>query len=604
MMMVLDNSIGRWVGVIAVFVMFSKCTNSEAAALALTSLSGAISYGYGYTKSGSGGEGESQTLSGSISGTGFYWQPWFITYAVGLSGAVSRYDSSTSSSSSKSKGWGGSLGVNVFPVSRFPFSLTIDRTNNLLENTQPYGTASRTYTSTRVLARQSYNANSGYNSNLTWSHGEFNAEGSNSTSDVYTADTRKAFIDSSILASANYSTSENSTSSVTPKNWGAQLSHNYVPGNQFALANFISGSGSKTNSLKSESQSQSAQASSSFSWRPEYKPYSFSGGARVAYSENSQKANSVENTSTSNVASLSLGVNYRLSRKVAVLITGGGSGGYDKNGAVETTHSSAQGSLGTSYSSDQHSLGGAMWGWSVGGGLGASTSKSNTTGGSTEDNSSENSATLGINAGQHLSKNWSIGRATALGFSASQSLSAGSNDKGSGSIGSGEGLGLSGTTRGESGSSYAGLNVSHSYTRSDSESNGVVTSSTSNSWFASFNISRNQTINRLSALTANGGFQWSRQQISSQDSVANRTANGNLSYRHMRAFGVYALNYISTATYSLLFNEGEDRQASMSWDNSFQYNVGLLDMALDIELNKEGNGTSRGSLSFRATRSF
>jgi len=605
MMIVFDNSISRWAGVIAVLVLFSRAADSDAAMLALTSLSGAISYGYGYTKSGGGGESESQTISGSISGSGFYWQPWFISYSAGLTGAFSRSDSSTASSSSNSTAFGGSLGINIFPVSRFPFSLTVTRTNSLLENTQPIGgSASRTYTSTRLLARQSYIANSGYNSHLTWSHGQFDSEDSSSTSDVYTADTRKTFTNSSILASGSYSTSEDSNSTVKPQNWGLQLSHNYVPGNQFGLANFLSTSGSKTDSSTTKSQSQTSQASSSFSWRPEYKPYSFSGGARVAYNENSQKTAASDTSSSSNVASLSLGLNYRLSRKVSMFVTGGGTGGYSKNGATETTNTSADASMGTSYSSDQYSVFGFMWGWNVGGGLGGSTSKTSTTAGSTRTDNSETSGSLGVNAGHHASRNWSLGRTTAVGLSFSQSVSGSTNDKGLGSAGTGEGVSFSGTTRGASGSSFAGISLSHSYSQSETESDSVVTRTRSNSLFTSFNISRNQTINRLSALTANAGVQASRQEITNQDPVINRTANASLSYRHLRAFGIYALTYNSSAAYTLLFNEGEDRTTSMYWDNAFQYSVGLLDVALDVELNKEGNGSSRGSLRFRATRTF
>ena len=604
-MSVLDKSISRWAGVIVVLVICSKATNSDAAALALTSLSGAISYGYGYTKAGGGGEGESQTISASISGSGFYWQPWFISYSASLTGAFNRSDSSTASSSSNAQALGGSLGINVFPVSRFPFSLSVSHTNSILENTQSFsGTASRTFSSTRLLARQSYLARSGYNSNLTWSHGRFDSEDSKSTSDVYTADTRKTFTNSSILASANYTTSEDSNSTIKPQNWGLQFNHNYVPGNQFGLSSFISTSGSKADSPNSVSQSQTSQASSSFSWRPEYKPYSFSGGVRIAYNENSQKTDVSDNKSSSNVASLSLGVNYRVSRKIAVFITGGGSGGYDKNGGTETTHTSGDASVGTSYSSDQYSILGFQYGWNVGGGVGGTTSSTKTSGGSSENDSSETSSSVGLNVGHNASRSWSVGRTTVLGLSLSQSLGESVNDKGRGGFGLGTGLSFSGSTRGESGSSFAGISLSHSYSESDSEQQGVVITAKSESLFASLNISRNQTINRLSAVTANAGVQASRQVISDQDPAINRTGNANLSYRHLRVFGIYALLYNSTAGYSLLFNPDEDNIASMFWNNSFQYNVGLLDMALDVDLNKEGNGSTRGSLRFRATRSF
>lgn len=602
-MSVRNNSVSHWVGVIVVLLLFSRAENTDAAMLALTSLSGAISYGYGYSRSSGGGAGESQAITGSISGTGFYWQPWFISYSAALSGGFTRADSSTSTSSSNSKAWSGSLGLNVFPVSRFPFSLTLSHTNSLLENSQPIGTSSRAYTSTRLMARQSYLANSGYNSHLTWSHGRFHSQDSTSTSDVVTADTRKTFTSSSILAQANYSTSENSSSNVKPQNWGAQLSHNYIPGNQFGVANFVSTSGAKATTVNSETQSQTSQASSSFSWRPEYKPYTFSGGMRVAYSENSQKTTVADNQATSSVASLSLGLNYRLSRKVAVLVTGGGSGGYDKNDASESNHSTADASLSTSYSSDQYSLLGLLWGWSAGGGIGGTTTR--TSGNTTQNNGSETTASGGLNLSHHGSRNWSVGRATVLGFSFSNSYSGTWNDERLGGVGTGLGVSLSGSTRGRSGSSFAGLSVSGSASESESRAtDGTVEKTNSTAAFSSFNISRNQTINRLSALTATLGVQASVQAITNQDTVTNRTANGNLSYRHLRAFGIYSLNYSSTASYSVLFNQNQDRTETMYWQNSFQYNVGLLDMALDIDLRREGIGTTQGSLRFRATRTF
>lgn len=610
-MSVRDNFIGIWGVVIAVSVALLVSTNSDAAMLVPTSISGAISYSYGYTRAGGGGESETQAITGSISGSGYYWQPWFISLSATLTGSFSRSDSSTSSSSSNSHAWGGSLGVNVFPVSRFPFSLTVSHTNSLLENNLEFsGSANRTFTSTRLLAQQRYLAESGYNSNLTWSHGRFDSEGSTSTSDVISADTRKTFTNSSLLATANYSTSSDSKSAIKPQNWGVQLSHNYVPGNQLGVSNFVSTSGSKTDFSNSKSQTQSVQGSSAFSWRPEYKPYSFSGGARIAYNENTQNTNGNESKSTSNVASLSMGLNYRLSRKVALFLTGGASGGSTASGGIETTSRSANASLGTSYSSDQYSILGFQYGWNVGAGAGGSTSNTQTTGGdssSSDENSSETTSNVGLNAGHSASRNWSLGRATSLGLSISQSVGGSTNDKNRGSFSVGTGVGLSGTTRGNSGSTFGGISLSHSYSESDSDSpqGGGATKTKTEAFFGSINFSRNQTLNRLSALTANAGLQWSQSSQSNQIVTTTSTANASLNYRHMRAFGIYALRFDSNATYSATLITNSDQLVTVSWYNSFQYNVGLLDMALDIDFDKASNSSqASGSLRFRATRTF
>lgn len=602
MIKIFNNYYFKSIGIVWILILyFSGVSYSYGATFIPTAISGSLSYGYGYNRAGDGGESETQNINLTLGGGGYFWQPWFIQTSASVALGFSRSDSSTSSNTGKSETWGGGLSFNVFPVSRFPFSLSISHSNSLMGSTDYGSTSEREFKSTRVLATQSYIARTGWNSYLSYTLGRFDTESVVATNEVVNFSSRKLYEKSSLLLTANYSTTDESNSTRKPENYSISLNNHYIPGNQFGITNMASAAESKSKGAGFSSKVQTLQAASSFSWRPEYKPYSFSGGVRIsAITSDQQQVGGAAQGSDTNTASLGLGVNYRLTRKIALRMNGSGSSSFEDTDGSETTRTTGSFSIGTSYGSDQYSIGGFQYGWNMGVGAGISTTDVKTDESNGAEDESGETSNAGLSLGHALSRSWTPGRSSTLGLSMSQSISGGVDDEGQGGYGLGSGVSLSGSTRGLNGTSFAGLSFSHSFTVADVDEEEIE----SESLFATLNISRNQNINRLSAATLNGTMQWSHQTVENQDDTDARSANANASYRHSRAFGIYSLAYDSAVGYSLVFNPGEEKTDSLSWTNSFRYFVGLLDLALDIDFYREGNDTERASLRFRATRSF
>ncbi len=571
------------------------------ALLVPTSLSGSISYGYGYNKTLGGSESEAQSITANIGTNGYIWQPWFIQAGAGLSFIFTRSNSSTSRASSSGRSIGGSLYLNVFPVSRFPFSLTVSHENGRFDSGESLaGIPAYDSTSTQMFARQGYYPRSGYQNNITWSHNRVETFSSSSVSDSVTAETKKSYPKSSWTTAANYSTVDISSSNTIPENWGLRFLHNYTPGNQASVSSNLSGWGNRTKGDGISSESQSMQASSAFSWRPEYRPYTFSGGARISSGESRQHTGEVDSKNQTQSASLSLGLNYRLSRKMTILFTGQGSGGFDDTDGSETTTTSANAGATTSYNSDLYTLGGFEYGWNAGGGINANSNSTKQSGAGETNNTSESTATAGLNFGHRISRGVSVGRATSLSMSLSQSVGGSGSDDGTRGWGTGVGGDLSGTSRGIGGTTFGGISGSYSYSKSQSQ---VADDTELESEYVRANLARNQTISRLSALTANATAQW-RRQLSSESDATTRSADASVNYRHQRFLGIYGLNFDSIALYILTFDPGEDQVASIDWRNTWRYTVGLLDLSLHIAIGQQGSAPTRGSVNFRATRSF
>jgi hypothetical protein len=285
---------------------------------------------------------------------------------------------------------------------------------------------------------------------------------------------------------------------------------------------------------------------------------------------------------------------------MTVMFTGMGTGSFDKTEATETTTTSASAAASTSYNSDLYSLAGMEYGWNAAGGIGTNYNSIKQSGVEESSDTADNTATAALSLGHRISKGMAVGRATSLSVSFTQSISGSGSDNGTRGWGTGVGGDISGSSRGVGGTTFAGISGSYSYSESISESSEDTELE---SQYARADISRNQTINRLSALTATAGTEW-RRQLSSQSEGTTRSANANVNYRHQRFLSIYALNYDTIASYRVTFNPNEDQVATMEWRNTWRYTVGLLDLSLSFDMSRQGDAPTRGSLFFRATRSF
>jgi hypothetical protein len=556
-------------------------------------ISGNVRYNYGYHTTGN-FEAERTNLIGTIHATGFIWQPWFASTSAALSVGLSKSDSSNASSDSTVTS--GSFGLNVFPRSRFPFSLNYSRSDSRFQSyadqTQVAGEAKSTVR--RLSLRQVYEGKStlhsmGSRTSLWYSTTDFNSDLTQSKSEGIGADYHIRSAPHSLTISANQNQSETSNSSLKPKTQIVNITHNYLPGPDMGVTNLVSyvdsdsGAGTGKNSI--------SQISSNFFWRPEHRLVHIHGGVRISDSRSALTGSDSKQKSLNT----NLGLLYQMTRhlNMGASVAMGSS----DSGGSQTLSTSESGKI--YYNSSQIDLGGFNYHWQSG--INASNSSSRVNTGTTE--TSNSIQTSGLTLGHFASKTWLSGNSSSLGLSLGQSGNVVSSSEENELIkGLNHSVGLSWNRRGHSGSIYTNLRYSDSRTRGRTDSD-----------FQNFDASFSQDwiINRLSAFQGTESYTISRTHSVTSDVPGSnlrsehRAARASFFYHHDRPFGVYNLRFTSRLTGSrAITGDSITKNTVWDWDNRFRYRLGLLDTSLSLRIIGSDGGTQTKTLYFQATRSF
>ena len=558
----------------------------QAATFIPLSLNGNVSYNYGYVRS-EGSEADNTGLATSVGMTGYFWQPWFITSNFGVSIGLTRSASSGGTEGS-TLATGGTIGLEVFPRSRFPFSFSFDRSDSRLDYSNELDIASTNhFTNTRLFMRQSYIGRNSLLADATLIHNETESRFDKSKSDSLNASVRVKRVSHYFQGMTSYSTNESERSSLVPENFTATGDYDYVPGTELGVSSSLGYLNNKTTTDGGSTSVTVTQASSFFSWRPEHKPYTFSGGARIA---SSSSDSSMQSNGQTNDFSVNMGMDYRFTTRLRANATA--SLGATDSDSGQSTRSSE--SLAMNYNSDQYLLAGFNYSWN---GI-VSLSNSN----SDIDGEKENKQSVSSSLGHRAMRTFVLGRITSMSTSLSQGVSATVTGDNQTSWGLTHGANLGFNFRGTSGSTFLAMNASdsHSYINNNDEEPDKDAS------FQMFNavLSRNQLINRLSSLQGNINAQVTHQTVSDADTVTTQSYFATASYNHGRFFGVYALQFSSSVSYQRSIRDTEDPADSIDWTNRFDYRVGLLDSSLLLREVKSGDASPTFQLNFRATRSF
>lgn len=549
--------------------------------------SGSLTYNYGYVTS-RGTQSENTGLTGRFGATGYVWQPWFATTSASLNVGLTNVE--TNSSSSDSTVYTGTFGMNVFPRSRFPFSLTYSRSDSQSESfsdlTQVSGSAQHSVT--RLSLRQLYRARDGALSNAWYYTTDFEGAGVNSNSETFGLSHRKRWPGQYLSAAANYSRSSTSDSSLRPTSVALSVNHTYTPAGDLGVNSLVSYVETSSGGAD-DNESTVTQASSSFSWRPEHRTVSISGGVRASESRNT----TADESTSAKSLNTNFGLTYRLTRRLR-LGAGATLGTSESSEGVQTL--SATQSVSVSYFSSQLQILGGNYSWQTG--INGSNSSQKTdadTGGET----TTNNQNVGSQLGHSFSRSFTPAKRHSFGVSLGQALSV---SKSSGSDEMAKGLshsvGGTWTRRGQAGSTFGSLRASESRSYGETDST-----------FQQFgaNLSQELTLNRLSGISASANYQASRQESESEagkdtDSLV-RGINGNLSYRHSRPFGVYNLTFSSRFSGSKQIDVETDN-TRLDLDNRFQYSLGKLSTSMSLRIIESGGGVQTKTLRFQATRSF
>jgi hypothetical protein len=551
------------------------------------SLSGSVSYGYGYVHSGESAS-ETTNLTGTLNVAGYIWQPWFATTSAALNLGLSNTETTTSSSDSTVTS--GSLSFNVFPMSRFPFSMTYARTDSRSQSFQDLTQASggADHRTTRLSLRQTYRGRRGSVSNLWFYKTRFESESTASGSKSYGGMYQASRAYNSISASLSHAETESSDTSDTPKTDVASVTHTYTPSNELGVSNLVSYVNSASDSGGGKREVTSSQAASSFFWRPEHRAFSISGGVRISeIDSDSGKGISRQKSLNTNV-----GASYRLTRSLnvgaAIAV-----GSADSDGLQTVTTSQA---VNISYASMRYLIAGFDYTWQASANASNSTTRTDTMDGGQTTSDIQN---LGGGIGHNASKSWRLGQTSSLGLGLSQSFSeskSSTEDVVAKTLN--QGASMSWSHRGKSGSTYASVHASDARNRGKRDSNfqqlGV-------------NLSQDMTINRLSSLGASANYQANRLEQEGLDGSTTtqtiRTVSGSMGYNHNRPFGVYNLRFSSQLMGSKQIDANQPT-TQWDWDNRFTYSLGLLNASLSLRIIDNAAGSRTTSLYFRATRSF
>ncbi|NOZ52620.1 MAG: hypothetical protein GXP08_05665 [Gammaproteobacteria bacterium] len=558
-------------------------------------------------------ESEVNAIRVNLNGSSVIWQPWFATMSAGLGLGLATSESTSSNAPENDfTSSNVNLGFAVFPLSRFPFQLTYslnrNETDSLSDSVDGLSTITLVTTARRLGITQGYTTNDRTHINFFLNISDFESLFSNFQSNVAGIRVNKTYAKQRYNVDGNFINNKQNDVGSESTNFSITAVHGYLPSTELGITSLLSFSQSEsTSSGSSKSDSNSNQVSANASWRPGHKPYSVSGGVRFSKSTTD---NSVGETESSSVGT-GLTLAYRFSRQVrstlALSVTASESDGRQSVNASEIA------SIG--FFAAPITFGDFFYNWNVSGSASNSSSKidGNTEAVPPEPETNTDSQNASISFGHAASTSWVFSSGnSSLGFSQNMSVSKSfldESDPASTPV-PGEPVEEDDLTKSLSQSMYSTMN------HQAWGGNTVLTFAISDSrtfeddavsfQLASFSLSRNQGINRVSSASGNFSFQASRTDDPAfpDDSDITKSAAAGFAYRHSRFLGIFALTYSATLVQESLLADDEAEKGNLTWTNSLAYAIGLLSVKLNFRIIESPDGERNVGANFSATRSF
>ena len=484
----------------------------------------------------------------NLQANSFIMAPYIAQWSgmLGASSAGTTFTPTTGSSvksDSSSMSYGGS--VNVFPLSRFPFSANISRSTSQSRAAE----ISSPSTSTAVGLRQQYRTEDGrdnyalnFNRNdiatgtatTTTTSALSNFGGSYSASREFAID---HFLEGNHNISANFGSSSATANPATQdsKQFNANLNHGWNVHEDLSISNMLTFAKSDVNTFQGNALTKNDSTvflgTTGVTWRPfEDLPLTLNGGG------NFSKTHTLNNNLPSDLNNLSGFVStlYRFNNNLSA--SGNASITSVDSSRVRSTSSVQAGSV--SYSGDPLTIAGFTYGWGTGGGL----SRSSSSLGSNEIGSS-------VNASHNLARSIIFGEHGAINVSAGQNLSRTTSQQGPTTS-------LSNTV----GAAWR-ANYGEQLTANLS-SNLILTNSSGvggNNQFKSANLMGGgiYQVSSRASVSLNANLSWSQSVLSNSTSqvlngiaintnTPQSTGSFSLGYTHQNPFSIKNLNYNGT----------------------------------------------------------
>lgn len=568
-------------------------------------------------KMGEGANSSSATGLFNLRAASYIYQPWLAQISANLgittgrsstsSAATGAGDASSEQRDRQSTVIGGGM-LHLFPMSRFPFMATFDRSDSRADGTF----VSTDYTNTRIGLRQSYRTESGaQNASVGFDRSVVDTQqnGQDTVNAVY-GNYSHAFDNQTTQMNGRISQSQRDLNGESSRliNYYARHTYRFEENLNVETSTMLNDNTLRYRSADglANSRGRYLQLNSSLSWRPESEyedevsPLSVIAGLNLFTAASSFNSESSESKSLSG----NLSATYAYSPNLTLM----GSGlmtrvtNSDGSSALLSNLGAAASYIGTPLT-----FGNFSYNWNAGG------SANRQSGGSNGGN-----RLLAVQGSHSLSRDIPLSTQQSVQLTLSQSVSHSSDQL----------IGASTSLNHSAGSTWRFVGSDQSFGSLGASFSDMLTSGANEGHYRYLylQLSGNGQLSPRSSINANLTVQWSMQENQRQVTTASsgfgsspsfteqtRRTNvfGSVNYAHARAFGVAGLRYNLSFNANtqmldsrLLGDASAQPERFTYWlENRFDYRIGMLDLSATGTLVETG-GKKNAQVFFRATRQF
>jgi len=510
-----------------------------------------------------------QAYTGEIIGRSYLWEPWFGNWKGRI---ASSWERNESTDTTKNEVLSGAGEINLFHLSRFPFTAYVDVKDSRVDDSDILDPGSEERF-TRYGIRQSYTPLSG---NMNFNLNLFRDE----REDLKTNDTEES---TRGIASAFYhlgphrmnlsllaNDRKRSIVDDQQQDWQTDLTHTYTPGARFSLSTSLGASGSTSEDDNGHSSFNQQRLASNMLWRAETMPLSVRSDI---FAKTQTTASDIAGDRDEDETRANLSLTYLPTEQWRLRLSGGGR---FRTGDVEEQRTFQ--AVSADYSSRAIPIGGFIYSYGSGVGF-ANETNSNT----------ENEQIKRANFSHNLNRSWMhdwfgpIGASITLGQDLTYEDSSLENELGTLVHRVSYNLSSAGEDR------STNLNLvfydSRNTGRNDFATQNASISAIHNqriSRYSDYGISYNTNLTRqsgdLSTVIEDDPF---TDEDESQIEDAEHTSL-EIFYHHNRLFKVRNLRFgtrLQTSTSSLLLDElNTEPSSELFWENRIDYTIGKLDI--------------------------
>ncbi|MBC8210550.1 MAG: hypothetical protein H8E21_05730 [Gammaproteobacteria bacterium] len=524
----------------------------------------------------------------TINANSYIWQPWFALISGGISFATNEQQFNEEEPT-RSEFINAKFQLNLFPSSRFPFTLYASQSQNDLTDKL----INRTTTSTIIGLRQQYDSLDGresYNANIEQTTREDIAQ-ETFLSEIFNFSARKRMDENDISGSVDYATTE-SPKNNDATNYSVTGRHSYSGNRNLSWENLASATQSHSDFINNTVDTVENQFSSFLSWRPEdNNKLNVTGNFLISDFEQTteQKDPALLDTQVARTDRPFININQGLIYNYSPRVTLTQSANVSRSQIGDESQIAASESGSAGYNSESVKTSQGLYNWN------SSASVNHTHG-----DSIDSATSLSTQLGHSLSRDYLLTPENKIQTSLSQSIgySTGTSRRDSTSLNHSATINWSESTF---------LNkTSIRLTASDSRS-----SSLDESKFQLLNlqITNDYRYGRNTTLLASMTLQKSWIETSG-DTSTSQNSNGQLNLIKTRVFNTPELTYKSKLKFSAQSSTNNrdsvaasDSSNDNSWENELVYRVGLFESRFKLDYVKNDDQYDRLIL-IQLTRNF